>query len=253
MIITVANQKGGIAKTTTCLNLGAAAALDGKKVCLIDLDPQANLTKTLIPTPGNQPTIYHSLRYSAKLSDAQIETSIPNLYLIPGASDLSKLESASANAGDWRKPYLLLQEILQPFSLGFDLVLIDTPPALGLLTLNALLASKYLVIPIQPSYYPLQGTNDLFQTYQIAKRQLNTHLELLGVLITMYDPRTTLAREALQEIKNFFGDKVLETMIHRNVKVEESPASGQSVITYAPKSQGAAQYQAVYRELMSRV
>ena len=250
MIITVANQKGGIAKTTTCLNLGVAAALDGKKVCLIDLDPQANLTKTLIPTPGNQPTIYHSLRYSTKLSDARIETSIPNLFLIPGANDLSKLEAASA--GDHRKPYLL-QEILEPFSLGFDLVLIDPPPALGLLTLIALITSHYLLIPIQPSFYPLQGTNDLFQTYQIAKRQLNTHLDLLGVLLTMYDPRTTLAKEAIQEIRNFFGAKVLETMIHRNIKIEESPAAGQSVITYAPKSQGAAQYQAAYRELMNRV
>jgi len=250
MIITVANQKGGIAKTTTCLNLGAAAALDGKQVCLIDLDPQANLTKTLIPTTENQPTIYHALRYSTKLSDARIETSIPNLFLIPGASDLSKLEAASA--GDHRKPYLL-QEILEPFALGYDLVLIDTPPALGLLTLISLITAHYLLIPIQPSIYPLQGTNDLFQTYQIAKRQLNTHLELLGVLITMYDPRTTLAKEALEEIRNFFGDKVLETMIHRNIKIEESPAAGQSVITYAPKSQGAAQYLAAYRELMSRV
>jgi chromosome partitioning protein len=250
MIITVANQKGGIAKTTTCLNLGAAAAQDGKQVCLIDLDPQANLTKTLIPTLDNRPTIYHALRYSTKLSEAQAETSIPNLFLIPGSNDLSKLEAYSA--GDHRKAYLL-QEILQPFAIGFDLVLVDTPPALGLLTLIALIAAQYLLIPIQPSFYPLQGTNDLFQTYQIARKQLNTHLELLGVLITMYDPRTTLAKEALQEIRNFFGDKVLETMIHRNIKLEESPAAGQSVITYAPKSQGAVQYQAAYRELMSRV
>jgi chromosome partitioning protein len=132
-------------------------------------------------------------------------------------------------------------------------VLIDTPPALGLLTLISLIAAQYLLIPIQPSFYPLQGTNDLFQTYQIAKKQLNTHLDLLGVLITMYDPRTTLAKEALQEIRNFFGDKVLEAMIHRAIKIEESPAAGQSVLTYAPKSQGAAQYQAAYREMMSRV
>ena len=249
MIITVANQKGGIAKTTTCLNLGAAAAMDGKQVCLIDLDPQANLTKTLTPTFENQATIYHAFRYSTKLYDIRIETSIPNLFLIPGSSELSKLEAYSA--GDHRR-HFLLHEILEPFALGYDLVLIDTPPALGLLTLVSLIAAHKLLIPIQPSIYPLQGTNDLFQTYQIAKRQLNTHLELLGVLITMYDPRTTLAREALQEIRNFFGDKVLETMIHRNIKIEESPASGQSVLTYAPKSQGAAQYQAAYRELMSR-
>jgi chromosome partitioning protein len=250
MIITVANQKGGLGKTTSCLNLAACAALEGKKTCLIDLDPQANLTKTLIPNLENQPTIYHALRYSVKLSEAQAETSIPNLFLIPGASDLSKLEGASIQ--DQRKPYLL-QGALQDFAAGFDMVLVDTPPALGLLTLNALLAADYLVIPIQPSFYPLQGTNDLYQTYQIAKRQLNTHLELLGVLITMYDPRTTMAREALQEIRGFFGDKVLAAMIHRTVKIEESPAAGQSVITYAPKSQGAAQYQAAYRELMSRV
>ena len=250
MIITVANQKGGLGKTTSCLNLAACAAQEGKKTCLIDLDPQANLTKTLIPNLEDRPTIYHALRYSAKLSEAQAETSIPNLTLIPGSSDLSKLEGASA--GDQRKAYLL-QEALADFAAGFDLVLVDTPPALGLLTLNALLAAGYLVIPIQPSFYPLQGTNDLYQTYQIAKRQLNTRLELLGVLITMYDPRTTMAREALREIRGFFGDKVLAAMIHRTVKIEESPAAGQSVITYAPRSQGAAQYQAAYRELMGRV
>ena len=250
MIICVANQKGGIGKTSTCLNLAACAALEGKRTLMIDLDPQANLTKTFVPSPGDQLTVYHALRYSVKLTEALTETTIPNLYLIPGASDLSKLEAAGA--GDHRKAYML-QEALQSFAPGFDLALIDTPPALGLLNLIALLAAHYLLVPIQPSFYPLQGTNDLYQTYQIAKRQLNTHLELLGVLITMYDPRTLLAREAIQEIRNFFGDKVLETMIHRNVKIEESPAAGQSVVTYAPKSRGAAQYQAAYRELMNRV
>ena len=228
MIVAVTNQKGGIAKTTTCLNLGAAAALEGKKTCLIDLDPQANLTKTLIQLQEGQPTIYDCLSYLTKLPEALLETTIQNLYLVPSRNNLAGIERAGA--GDPELPYWLSRE-LKPYAAGFDLILIDTPPTLGALTINALAAATHLLVPIQPSFLPLQGTNDLLETYRLVQNRLNLNLELLGVLITMYDPRTTLAKEAIAEIRKAFGEKVLRTMIRRGIKIEESPASGQSVRT----------------------
>ena len=248
MIICVANQKGGISKSTTCLNLAACAALDGKKTCLIDLDPQANLTKTLVQLPEDQPTIFEVLNQSIKLPEIAMETSLKDLYLVPSRNTLAGLERAGADDPDL--PYWLSRE-LRPHAGKFDLILIDTPPTLGAITINALTAATHLLVPIQPSFLSLQGTNDLLETHRLVQQKLN-NLELLGVLITMYDPRTLLAKEAITEIQNAFGDKVLETMIHRSVKVEESPAAGQSVLTYAPKSKAAQEYRAAYRELMGR-
>ena len=250
MIIAVTNQKGGIGKTTTCLNLGAAAALEGKKICLVDLDPQANLTKTLVQLQENQPTIYNVLNYSTPLPETILETSIPNLYLAPSRNDLAGLERTGAR--DPQLPYWLSRE-LKPYTDQFDLVLIDTPPTLGALTINALTAATHLLIPVQPSFLPLQGTNDLLETYRLAQARLNCGLELLGVLITMYDPRTTLAKEAMMEIQKAFGEKVFRTVIRRSIKIEESPAGGQSVLTYAPRSQGAEDYLRAYWELMNRI
>ena len=248
MIICVANQKGGISKSTTCLNLAACAALEGKKTCLIDLDPQANLTKTLVQLAEDQPTIFEVLNQSIKLPEIAMETSLKDLYLIPSRNNLAGLERAGAADPDL--PYWLSRE-LRPHAGKFDLILIDTPPTLGAITINALTAATHLLVPIQPSFLSLQGTNDLLETHRLVQQKLN-NLELLGVLITMYDPRTLLAKEVITEIQNAFGDKVLETMIHRSVKVEESPAAGQSVLTYAPKSKAAQEYRAAYRELMGR-
>jgi chromosome partitioning protein len=250
MIIAVTNQKGGIGKTTTCLNLAACAAQEGKKTCLIDLDPQANLTQTLVQLPEGQPTIYDVLNYFSKLPEIIMETSLENLYLVPSRNNLAGLERAGAE--DPELPYWLNRE-LKPHADKFDLILIDTPPTLGALTINALTAATHLLVPLQPSFLPLQGTNDLLETYRLVQARLNLNLELLGVLITMYDPRTTLAKEAMMEIQNAFGEKVFRTKIRRSIKIEESPASGQSVLTYAPKSQGAEDYLRAYWELMKRV
>ncbi|HEX3047006.1 MAG TPA: ParA family protein [Bacillota bacterium] len=249
MIIAVTNQKGGIGKTTTCLNLAACAALEGKKTCLIDLDPQANLTKTLVQLPEGQPTIYDVLNYFSKLPEVILETSMQNLYLVSSRSNLAGLERAGAE--DPSLPYWLSRE-LKPHADKFDLIFIDTPPTLGALTINALTAATHLLVPVQPSFLPLQGTNDLLETYRLVQARFNLDLELLGVLITMYDPRTTLAKEAIAEIQNAFEEKVFRTKIRRSIKIEESPASGQSVLTYAPKSQGAEDYLRAYWELMKR-
>lgn len=250
MIIAVTNQKGGIGKTTTCLNLAACAAEEGKKTCLIDLDPQANLTKTLVQLPEGQPTIYDCLNYSTKLPETVMETYLKDLFLVPARNNLAGLERAGAN--DPELPYWLNRE-LKPHADKFDMVLIDTPPTLGAITINALTAATHLLVPIQPAFLPLQGTNDLLETFGLAQTRLNVNLELLGVLITMYDPRTTLAKEAITEIENAFGEKVLRAKIRRSIKIEEAPASGQSVLTYAPRSQGAEDYLRAYWELMNRL
>jgi len=248
MIIAVTNQKGGIGKTTTCLNLAACAAQDGKKTCLIDLDPQANLTKTLVQTPEGRPTLFDFLNDSAALPEVVMETAMPDLYIVPANNNLAGLERDAADDPDM--PYWLGRR-LRPHSRKFDLIFIDTPPTLGALTINALVAATHLLVPVQPSFLPLQGTDDLLETYRIVQRQLND-LKLLGVLITMYDPRTTLAREAIAELQDAFGEKVMKTRIRRSIKIEESPASGQSVLTYAPRSQGAEDYLRAYWELMGR-
>ena len=248
MILTVTNQKGGVAKTTTCLNLGAIAAQDDKRVCLIDLDPQGNLTKTFTDLKESVLTVYDLLNYSTSFPEALIPVA-EKLSLIPANISLSRIERLGAEVPDL--PYRL-KEKLAGYAATFDLIIIDTPPTLGALTINAMTAATHLLIPIQASYYALQGTNDLLETHNLVKSKLNPNLKLLGVLITMYDPRTTLAREVVAEIRTVFGGQVLSTVIRRGVKLEESPVSAQSVITYAPKSTAAEEYQAAYEELMGR-
>jgi chromosome partitioning protein len=249
MIIAVANQKGGIGKTTTCLNLAACASQEGKRTLMIDLDPQGNLTKTFAQLQEDDLSMYHVFCREIRLGTILRETPIENLYLAPADVSLAGLEREENT--DFKSPYRL-HTVLLPYMHDFDLMIIDTPPTLGILTVGAMTTVNRLLIPIQPSFYPLQGTNDLLATYQHVKTKLNPTLELMGVLITMHDPRTTIAKEAITEIQNAFGDKVLATMIHRSVKIEESPAAGQSVITYAPKSKAAQEYRVAYRELMAR-
>lgn len=248
MILAVTNQKGGVAKTTTCLNLGAIAARDGKRTCLIDLDPQGNLTKTFLNLKESDLTAYDLLNYSASFQETLVSIK-ENLSLIPANISLSRIERLGATDPDL--PYRL-KEKLTGYADTCDLVLIDTPPTLGALTVSAMTAATHLLLPIQASYYSLQGTNDLMETYRLVKTKLNPTLKLLGVLITMYDPRTTLAKEVVAEIRKVFTGQVFSTVIRRCVKLEESPVSAQSVVTYAPKSTAAEEYQAAYEELMGR-
>ena len=248
MILAVTNQKGGVGKTTTCLNLGVIAAKDGMRTCLIDLDPQGNLTKTFTILKDDSPTAYDILNHTATFQ----ETLVPigeRLSLIPASINLSALERLASQDKDL--PYRL-RESLAGYAGTFNLIIIDTPPTLGALTVNAMTAATHLLIPIQSSYYCLHGTNDLIETYQLVKTKLNPDLKLAGVLITMYDPRTTLAREVVEEIRRVFGGQVFSAIIRRCVKLEESPVSAQSVITYAPKSAAAEEYWAAYEELVTR-
>jgi chromosome partitioning protein len=250
MIAAVLMQKGGCSKTTVTLNLATIAALEGKKTCLVDMDPQGNLTKTFTQLQEGQPTIANILKYSTSFQETIIETPTPNLFLIPAQDDLSTLERSEAT--NPRISYLL-KEALQLAAKNFDLILIDTPPTLGALTINAMVAAQYLIIPIEPSVYGMQGANALLLTYTLVKKNLNPSLSILGVLISMYDPGTRIAKEAEEEIRKVFKEKVLTTMIHRSIKLKEAPAVGQSIVTYSPKSKAAQEYREAYRELMSRV
>jgi chromosome partitioning protein len=247
MILAVTNQKGGVGKTTTCLNLGAMAALDGRRTCLVDLDPQGNLTKTFVQLEENDLTIYDMLNHETPFPEILRPTPQANLSLIPANTELAGLERECAN--DPQLAYRL-RERLHPYTEQFDLIIIDTPPTLGALTVNAMTAATHLLIPIQSSFYCLHGTNDLLQTYHLVKSKLNPELTLLGILITLFDPRTTLAKEVVEEIKRTFGSKVCKSVISKCVKLEESPAQGHSIFTYAPKSAAARQYEAAYLELI---
>lgn len=214
MILAVTNQKGGVGKTTTCLNLGAIAARDGKRTCLIDLDPQGNLTKTFLDLKASHLTAYDLLNYSTPFREAVIPIG-DNLSLVPAQISLSRIERLGAD--DPALPYRL-KEKLAGYAETFDLIILDTPPTLGALTVNAMTAATHLLLPIQASYYSLQGTNDLMETYRLVKAKLNPALKLLGILITMYDPRTTLAKEVVAEIRSLCRPSA----IHRHPPVRET-------------------------------
>src|SRR5215208_11254 len=251
MVIAIANQKGGVGKTTTAINLSAALAKSGKKVLLIDLDPQGNSSLSFLDNKVIEQSIYDLLTDSnASPEDIIKPTSIAGSDVMPSRINLAKFESKLI--GEFDAPFRLKDRIDGLIKI-YDYILIDTPPTLGLITVNALVASDYVLVPIQPSYFALEGTDDLLETVEKIKARPNPRLQVLGVVITLLDKRTTLARDIQEQIRTVFGDKVFSTVISKSVRLEESPAYKETIFTFAPTSSGAHEYSSLCDEVMSRV
>lgn len=250
MILAIANQKGGVGKTTTAINLGAALALRGMKTLLIDLDPQGNSTMSYVDLRAVTRSLYDVMADDGcGLPDILQPTAVPNLWVAPSRIGLAKLEAKLVGEVD---AHYRLKDRLEPVLKTHEIVVIDCPPALGLLTVNALVAATHLVIPIQSSYFALEGTDDLLETVEKVRARANPGLEILGVLITMHDRRTALARDIRSQIQQVFGTKVFKTVITKSVRLEESPAYKESIFTFAPESSGASEYYTLSEEVIER-
>ena len=248
MIITIANQKGGVGKTTTSINLAAAMAFLGYKTLLIDLDPQANSSVTFLDTGSIEYSVYDLLENSEiGFENVVRPTSVINLSVIPSDISMAKLESKLIGEID---SHFRLKDRLDPFKFKYDFIIIDTPPTLGLITINSLVAATHLLVPIQSSYFALEGTDDLLETFEKVRIRSNPNLTLLGVLITMHDQRIVIAKDSEEHIKKLFGKKVFKTTISKSVRLEESPAYKESIFTFAPNSIGATQYKKLAEEII---
>jgi chromosome partitioning protein len=247
-IIAVVNQKGGVGKTTTAINLAAALAEVGHPTLLVDLDPQANSTSGLGLDPSRQRlNIYHLLTGEATVEQAVQPTSVANLKLVPSHIDLAGAEIELAAAEDREG---LLRRALATVPSDIECILIDCPPSLGLLTLNALVAATSMLIPTQSEYFALEGLRHLMYTHQLVRSRLNPKLAIAGILMTQFDARTTLAWDVLEAVRRSHPHHLLQTMIPRNVRISEAPSHGKSVLEYDPTCRGAAAYRALAKELL---
>ncbi|ARJ39052.1 ParA family protein [Sporosarcina sp. P21c] len=247
-IIAIANQKGGVGKTTTSVNLSACLAHLGKKVLLIDSDPQGNATSGVGVNKGDvQDCIYNMLIDDVPVRDVILPTDIENLEIVPATISLAgaEIELVSTISREVR-----MKHAIQDIKDDYDYVIIDCPPSLGLLTLNALTASDSIIIPVQCEYYALEGLSQLLSTIRLVQKHLNEALYIDGVLLTMFDARTNLGIQVIEEVKKYFQDKVYTTIIPRNVRLSEAPSHGKPIILYDPRSKGAEVYSELAKEVV---
>ena len=246
-MIAIGNQKGGVGKTTTTVNLGAALAFQGKKVLIIDMDSQGNATSGLgIERADVKQSVYEVLVDQIEAAGAILPTSRKNLWILPSTLQLAGAEIELATA-DHRESRL--KQAIEPIKADYDYILVDCPPSLGQLSLNAFTASDTILIPVQCEYYALEGLSQLLNTIRLVQRTYNKNFRIEGVLLTMLDARTNLGYEVVEEVRKYFQEKVYQTIITRNVRLSEAPSYGQSVIDYDPKSRGAEMYMDLAKEV----
>ena len=248
-IISIVNQKGGVGKTTTAINVASFLAFFGKKVLLIDLDPQANATSGLgIPHRELTRTIYHTLIGETRIEEIILGDAEDKLHLAPASSALA---GAAVELVNHPEREFKLHTLVQSIKFGYDYILIDCPPSLGLLTINGLVSADELLIPVQSEYYALEGLGQLLETIALIKNHLKPELSILGAVITMYDKRTILSQGVLEDLYKYFPNKIMKSVIPRNIRLAEAPSYGKPILNYDPASSGAKAYERLAREILS--